>query len=142
MASESRTKQATTAAASRLRRFRKMLPYRTALTAYRNVPRAASAVRSSFVAASLSGPPSGGRSATVHANQKPMATTIARRRSARRRMSASPSSGRRSTNAEPTAKKALTRRPTGIDTWKPACSPEKRMLCEELTSADFVSSTG
>jgi hypothetical protein len=77
-----------------------------------------------FVAASVSGPSSGGRFSTVQTNQTTIAASTEVRKSVRRRISAAPSPGRTSTKADAAAKIALTSKPTGIATWKPACSSE------------------
>ena len=68
------------------------------------------------VAASLSGPRSGGRSASVQSNHVAIEINTAPRSFRRWRINRGPSSGRASTKAEPAAKNALTSRPTGIAT--------------------------
>ena len=55
-----------------------------------------------------------------------MTSSTAPRSFARWRITHGPNSGRMSTNAEPAAKNALTRSPTGIAIWKPARLSEKR----------------
>ena len=78
------------------------------------------------VAASLFGPLSGGRFASVQRNHVAMTINTAPRSFPRWRINRGPRSGRASTNAEPAAKNALTSSPTGIAIWKPARLSEKR----------------
>jgi hypothetical protein len=67
------------------------------------------------VAASLFGLWSGGTFATVHTNQLVIAATTATRSSLRRRITSGARPGRTSTKADPAAKTALTRSPTGAE---------------------------
>ncbi len=71
------------------------------------------------LAASLFGPRSGGRLATVQTNHNAIAIRIPARRSLRWRITSCANSGRMSTNADPAANTALTSSPTGIATLKP-----------------------